>query len=526
MWNGSIKMKEIVVVGGGTAGWLTALMVQRKMPNFNISLIESEEIGILGAGEGTTPTFVEALDWLGIPLSELMEKTGSTFKNGIKFTNWTPEGNYYYHNFGSQLPIISPNIKNSFNQTFNQNSLYYSMTTYHKVKNTESDYSSMINEKNSVPFIYLEDKNMDNPIYNYDQLAYFSIHFDARKVANFLKEKGIERGIKKIEGKVVKINEDKNKNISSVVLENSLEIKTDFIFDCSGFYKLFIGKHFNSEWKDLSDKLTTNAAIPFFLPAETIENVPPYTESIAMKYGWVWKIPLQDRYGCGYVYNSNLISYDEAKKELDEYLGFCVDSPRSFSFSAGYYKTPWTNNCISVGLSSGFLEPLEATSIWTSIYFLQILLSDCSQLFNNSKINRDYYNSRFSEWFEQTADFIFLHYMGKRNDTVFWEHYNNNIPQSIKEVFSRWESAIPTFNEFGSITDDRGFALPNWFEVSYGLGLINEKNIKLAFEYNGWDSFNSWFNTVKNNQKNISDVSMNHGKMIKALGGYKDIGVE
>jgi tryptophan halogenase len=528
MWSNKGKMKNIVIVGGGTAGWITALMLKRKDPGINVTLIESEEIGILGAGEGTTPIFVETMDWLGISLSEFIEKTGCTFKNGIKFTNWTPEGNYYYHNFGSSVPIISPNTKNSFNQTFNQNSLYYSMTAYNTIKNEESDYSSMINENNKVPFVYIGDKEMHNPIYNYDQLAYFSIHFDARKVANFLKEKALDRGIKRIEGRVVDINENKDGNISSLILENSLKVNTDFVFDCSGLSKMFIGKHFNSEWKDLSSKLTTNAAIPFFLPKEKSENLPPYTESIAMKYGWVWKIPLQHRYGCGYVYNSNLVSYDNAKKELDEYLGFSVESPRSFNFNAGYYKTPWVKNCISIGLSSGFLEPLEATSIWTSIYFLHILLSDMSQLFDNSQNTLDYYNSRFCRWFEETADFIFLHYMGKRDDTDFWKHYNdkNNIPESIKEIFERWEFSIPTFNEFGSITDDRGFGLPNWFEVSYGLGLINIDKIKKAFEYNDWEKMNPWFDEIKFNQKALSDISMNHGELIKSLGGYKDIGVE
>ena len=519
-------MKNILIVGGGTAGWITALMVKRKMPNFNVSLVESDEIGILGAGEGTTPNFVEIMDWLGIPLTDLIENTGCTIKNGIKFTNWTPKKDYYYHNFGSQIPSISPNLKNSFSQTFNQSSLYYLMTAYHKINKKESDYSSIISEKRKVPFTYVENKRKNNAIFNYDQLANFAVHFDARKLANFLKQKGIERGIERIEGKVSNIETDENNNISAIILENLFKIKTDFVFDCSGFNKIIIGKHYNTEWKDLSDKLTTNAAIPFFLPKEKEDSLPPYTESIAMKYGWIWKIPLQERYGCGYVYNSRLVSYEDAKKELDSYLGFSVESPRSFSFVPGYYKSPWTKNCLAVGLSSGFLEPLEATSIWTSIYFLQILLSDVSQLFNNSENARKYYNSRFCEWWEQTADFIFLHYMGKRNDTDFWKHYTENVPDSIKEVFARWESSIPTFNEFSSITDDRGFALQSWFDVSYGLDLINFNRISYAFEKNEWSEYNEWFNNIKNNQKMLSETSMNHGEMIKVLNGYKETGVQ
>ena len=519
-------MKKILVVGGGTAGWLTALMVKRKMPNFIVSLVESEEIGILGAGEGTTPSFVSIMDWLDISLKELVENTGCTLKTGIKFTNWTPSNDYYYHNFGSNMPEISPNLQNTFNETFNQNSLYYLMTAYHKINKKESDYSSMINERNKAPYLYVEDKKQDNPLLNYQQLAYYAVHFDARKLANFLKQKGIERGIERIEGKVVTINTDNNNNISNVILENSLKIETDFVFDCSGLGRIIIGKHYNAEWKDLSNKLTTNAAIPFFLPKAEENNLPSYTESIAMKYGWIWKIPLQHRYGCGYVYNSKLVSYDDAKKELEEYLGFSVESPKSFSFTPGYYKNTWIKNCVAVGLSSGFLEPLEATSIWTSLYFLQILLSDVSQLFNDSEKSREYYNSRFCDWWEQTADFIFLHYMGKRDDTDFWKHYNENVPNSIKEIFIRWESSVPTFNEFGSITNDRGFSLQNWFDVCYGLNLLNFDRIDDAFEQNEWSKYSDLFNHIKNNQKIFAEVSVNHEKMLKDLGGYKEFGVQ
>jgi hypothetical protein len=153
-------------------------------------------------------------------------------------------------------------------------------------------------------------------------------------------------------------------------------------------------------------------------------------------------------------------------------------------------------------------------------------LSDISQLFNDSEKTREFYNLRFCEWFEQTSDFIFLHYMGKRNDTDFWKHYTENVPNSIKEVFARWESSIPTFNEFSSITDDRGFSLQSWFDVCYGLDLINFNTINNAFEQNEWFKYDEFFNDVKNNQKMLSETSMNHGEMIKVLNGYREARVQ
>jgi hypothetical protein len=155
----------------------------------------------------------------------------------------------------------------------------------------------------------------------------------------------------------------------SLILENNEEQLVDFVFDCSGFHRLLIGKHFNSEWASYKEYLPVDMAVPFFIPID--EEIPPYTEAIAMKYGWMWKIPLQNRYGCGYVFDSSLISEEDAAKEIEEYLGFVPEYPRknkgAFKFNAGGYKTPWVKNCIAIGLASNFIEPLEATSIFSSI---------------------------------------------------------------------------------------------------------------------------------------------------------------
>jgi tryptophan halogenase len=519
-------MKNIVVVGGGTAGWLTALFAKKALPdNCKITLVESEEIGILGAGEGTTPAFISIMDWLGIPVSEFILKTGATFKNGSKFTNWRGDGSHYWHNFGSLVYELSGGSQDSFNFNFNHSNLYYHNMVKEKFNLSEIDLVALLCENNKVPHIQNIYKNDDlNPLFNYQQIANFAIHFDAIKVADFLKNIGIERGINWVEGKVIGIDDDINGNITKLITENNIEIDVDFIFDCSGFYKLIIGRHYKSKWKSIQDKLTIKCSQPFFLPLEKENKIPPYTEAIAMKYGWVWKIPLQHRFGCGYSFDTDYITKEEAKKEIIDYLGFEPEFGDSFSFRAGWLETPWVNNCIAMGVSSAFLEPLEASSIWTTAYFLEILFSDPAQIFIQDSRIKDFYNYRFNSWWTEVSDFIYLHYMGGRSDTKFWEKFQNieNSPIGIQKMLKKWEWALPRYTDFLSDTGDRAFQLQNWTEVCYGLSLLNSKRINLSMQINKWDGYTQIVKNKKIKQKEFLYQSLYHEDMLRELGGLNE----
>jgi tryptophan halogenase len=243
-----------------------------------------------------------------------------------------------------------------------------------------------------------------------------------------------------------------------------------------------------------------------------------------MKYGWMWKIPLQERFGCGYSYDTDYITKEEAKQEIIDYLGFEPEFRDSFSFRAGYLETPWVNNCIAMGISSAFLEPLEASSIWTTTYFLEILFSDAGQLFiDDDRIKNDY-NYRFNCWWEEVSDFIYLHYMGGRTDTPFWEKFQdkNNIPTGIKHYLDKWEWALPRYLDFTSKTGDRAFLLQNWFEVCYGLGLLNKERIRASIEINNWEDYAELFNNKQRLQKEIAEQTVGHGNMLKILGGLRE----
>ena len=481
------SVMDLVVLGGGTAGWLTALYAKIVMPTKRITVIESDDIGILGAGEGATPHLITLLDILDIPVSHFIKETGATIKSSIKFTNWNNEGNqdYYHHSFN-----VYGNVAWSF---YNQNVNYVQSSPSSYVAGCalgqrlpEYDLNSKLAKHNKVPFLYDERRqDVSNPIIQFEHISSFSIHFDAVKVASFLKKIAIERNINVVEGILENYKENEDGDIQTLILKSGKEIKSDFIIDCSGFNRFF-PKAFDSEWVSYKDKLPVNSAIPFFLPMEE-DSIPSYTEAIAMKYGWIWKIPLQERYGCGYVFDSTLINSEEAKKEVEEYLGFEIEVPRTLNFEPGYYKTPWVKNVISIGLSAGFVEPLEATSIWTSITTIGNLFSSPELIYRNDQRIVDDFNNRFCKLNEDILTFIYFHYMSERKDTPFWEKFTReNAPEQLKNLYDICDYRLLEFSDIQSLT----WSIDSWYQVAIGTRQLNlEKFSKFSMFYNYTASF-------------------------------------
>lgn len=470
-------------MGGGATGWITALYAQRVMPETKITVIESEEIGILGAGEGSTPHLINFLDFVGIPTSDLIKHADATIKNGIKFTNWKNKKDYFYHGFSvfNGLDFDGCNVNEN---AISINSSFVSNSVFSKNIN-ESSFVNKVSEKNKVLFKEKDQKpsNLLNNILNFETLGYFSVHFNASKLANLLKGVAQDRGIIRVEGTVDSIYEDNNGNISSVGIgEKRFEL--DFIFDCSGFARKIIGKHYSSKWKSHSDKLPVDSAVPFFIPIKENEPVPAYTEAIAMKYGWMWKIPTKERFGCGYVYDSTLISETQAMQEIEKYLGYEPFYPRkdkgSFKFSAGYYEEPWKNNCIAVGLASGFIEPLEATSIWVTIQSLKAVFSNVENLSFLDKRYASHFNKKFRDMSDEVVDFIYFHYMSKRSDTEFWKKFSiDNAPPKIQKMMESWEYRLPEFDDFNG---DSTWGMNSWLVVASGIDQLNSQLIKKSFD--------------------------------------------
>jgi len=455
-------MSNIVIVGGGTAGWMTALYAKHILPHCTVTVIASEEIGVLGAGESTTPMTVDFLDILKLPISEVISETKASVKVAARFTGWNNTGDYYYNPFGADGELAIESLDHFYYKDVREDCRVFPIAILNNDTQKDYDFNIKLAEKNLFPF----DKNKN-------RLANFSINFDASLMAKYLKNIAIqERGIIYIDDVVDSFENNQDGSISYIITKTH-KVKADFVFDCSGFNRLIIGKHFNTKWISYEDSLPVDKAFPFFLSHEQVgKGVVPYTNAIAMKYGWMWMTPLQHRYGCGYTFDSSYISVDEAKKEVEEYFGFEVNPPKPglfFQFKAGTYEKSWVKNCISIGLASGFIEPLEATSILSGLHNLRNI--DPDMILNISDKYIDDYNERFKKNQSEIVDFIYLHYLCTRDDTEFWKYFskNNIIPISLSEKIDKANKAELSWKDF---EETNIFGLENYLFVIDGNGIM------------------------------------------------------
>jgi tryptophan halogenase len=371
-------MKKVVIVGGGTAGWLTALVVNKFWKDTNVTLIESSKIGILGAGEGGTSNFGKMLSLLEINQEDFFKRTKSTVKGGLHLYNWTGNNELMKHLFFGEGP-------NDFNKVY----------------------------------------------------AY---HFDSKLVAEYFKEIALVRGVNWIDGEVAKID-NTNEIINNIKLKNGELIDLDFVFDCSGFARLIIDGVHNQEWVSYSPYLMMNKAFTFFLPQNnhfTIQDN-TFTNTISMDAGWMFQIPLQHRWGCGYVFNTKYKTIEEGKVEVEKYVGQEIEIRKVFDFNPGTHKKSWVGNSISIGLSYGFIEPLEATSLMSSIMQLKRLIDI---KFNDE--HKDHYNKWCYQINEQNLNFIRYHYLCERDDTPFWrECAKMPLPPKLDKILDSNKQLIP-----------------------------------------------------------------------------------
>jgi hypothetical protein len=311
-----------------------------------------------------------------------------------------------------------------------------------------------------------------------DEPAGYSFHFDARLTAQYFRKVAEERGVIRVEGKTKDFNLDMKRNVVGIVMEDGTKYKSDFVFDCTGFSRLIIGKLFGTPWKTYQDKLTVNTAIPFFLPQSETE-IKPYTRAIAMKYGWMWQIPLQNRWGCGYIFDDEFIDYNGAKKEVEEFLGRPIEVNKVIQFAAGRFTNCWVNNVIAVGLSAGFTEPLEATSIMTAIGSLRDLSKNLLDNYNETTIQQ--FNDFMSSYNDEIVDFLQFHYITKRTDTPFWKYYTEKSPLSdnLRNIVeSYFNGKFFTIDENDKVV----FAESNYMEVGYGLEFFDSDYFKRIYQ--------------------------------------------
>ena len=463
-----MKTYNFTIVGSGTAGWMTALFLARNYPWVNITVISSSEIGILGAGEGVTPHFLHYLNKIGINVSDIIKYCKGTFKNGIKFTNWNGDTRSYFHPFHDEGSFDAFKITDYdgsgisaivLDRIVNANNL------------DECVFSAHASEKGLTKLKPNNQLGKDGIMNQYDAIGNYALHFDAVALAKYLKRIAVSKRVRYIDDEVDKVLTNEEGYINGLQTVSGDIYDTDFVFDCSGFKRLIIGKHFNAPWKSYQESLPVNKAMPFFIDHDNT-NVPPYTEAIAMKYGWVWKIPVEGRYGCGYVYDSNLVSDQQILEEIKETFGSDVESPRTFEFEAGRYETPWVKNCIAIGLSAGFIEPLEATSIMTAVLALGEFIPNTL----GNVLKDEYYINRYNKFVtkvqDDTFDFIFLHYLTKREDTEFWRSFKDrSAPEGVQKFLEECKYTIPSSSFLRSISEM--YETASWFCVAKGLRILN-----------------------------------------------------
>jgi tryptophan 7-halogenase len=446
-------ISKIVIVGGGTSGWLAASMLCHhfKRELCQIQLVESDEIGTVAVGESTVPPFVGLIRRLGINEQEFIRATEATYKLGIQFVGWHQRNRKYFHPFG----VIGRAIGN---QDFYQ---CWLKARAHGDTSSLSDFSPCsVMAENGRFFPPAEARN--TPIGG----ANYALHVDAQLVARYLRRYAEARGLERVAGKVAQVRQRDNGFIRSVALADGREIQGDFFIDCTGFSGLLIGQALGVGCVDWSDYLPCDRAIVTKTAAQ--KPLPAFTRATAQPAGWSWQIPLQHRMGQGYVYSSRFCSDAGAKSTLMRSLGgTALDDPRVIPFTTGHRKEQWKHNCLSIGLASGFVEPLEATSIHMIARGMDFFLryfpdSDC-----DAALIREY-NRRMVADYQEIRDFIVVHYSATaRDDSPFWQWCQNiTLPDSLLE-------RIELFKGSGALPEgiDELFRASSWQSVFEGMGI-------------------------------------------------------
>ena len=445
------KIKHVVIAGGGTAGWMAAAAVAKLLgKTVKVSLVESEEIGTVGVGEATIPTLLTLHELLKIKEQDFISAVGGTFKLGISFENWHDVGKDYIHSFG-----------------YTGKDCWAAGFQHFWLKGKElgisKDFGEYCNEWAAAKqnrFAVLPNQNLN-----------YAYHFDSSRYAAFLRKIAEEHGAVRIEGKIEAVQQHEQTGfITGLRLESGQQVDGDFFVDCTGFRGLLIEQTLHAGYDDWQHWLPCDSALA--VQTENVQPPIPYTRSIAHEAGWQWRIPLQHRTGNGLVYCSKFWSRDEAEAKLRGNLeGELVTDPRPIKFQTGTRRRHWVKNCVAVGLSSGFMEPLESTSI----HLIQRSIVRFMQMFPSDGVRQpdiEEFNNQMRFEIENIRDFIILHYhVTNRTDTPFWRHCRTmEIPESLQH-------RIDLFKETGRVfkVPTELFGENSWTQVMLGQGLSPEQ---------------------------------------------------
>ncbi|HEY6126464.1 MAG TPA: tryptophan halogenase family protein [Steroidobacteraceae bacterium] len=454
-----LRIRDIVIVGGGTAGWMAAACFARllKSPDIRIQVIESDAIGSVGVGEATIPHILYFNRLLGLDEDAFVRTTNATFKLGIEFVNWGRVGQRYIHPFGPY--------------GVNMEGLHFHHFWLRHSRSADAPgvdaYNLQVLAAQAGRFQRPEMKMQGSPL----QTISYAFHFDASLYAKFLRDFALARGVTRIEGKITRVQQHAESGfIESVTLESGQTIPGDLFIDCSGFRGLLTEQTLQSGYDDWGSYLPCDRAIA--RACRKVGDPIPYTRATAKSAGWQWRIPLQSRTGNGHVYCSEYLSDEAALESLNSDLdGETISEPNFLRFRAGIRRKPWNKNVIALGLASGFLEPLESTSI----HLIQSAIARLMTNFPDKSFNQpdiDYYNRRTRLEFEQVRDFIVLHYHATaRDDSPFWDYCRNMpIPDSLAERIAIYRENARLYRH-----DNELFSETSWFAVMHGQNIVPQR---------------------------------------------------
>ncbi|MCV2350519.1 tryptophan halogenase family protein [Paucibacter sp. Y2R2-4] len=468
-----IPYRSILIVGGGTAGWLAAAYLQRVLGSnpelpLQIRLVESLEIGSIGVGEATVPTLLTTLQTIGIPESALFTQADATLKNGIRFNGWKHGGSasadHFDHPFDHPIQLAGHSTM-----------LHWMNLRQRGLTEQAFDEAGVVQtalfETNQSP------KFLNSP--DYQAPITYAYHLDAIKLAALLRKVASERGVQHSYGEVTEV-EVGEEGIQAVRLKDGQRLTADLYIDCTGFAGLLIGKALNAPWVSYADSLLCDRAVACPIAHRDAQQpLRSYTTATARGAGWTWEIDLQSRTGTGYVYSSAHCSDDEALATLRQMHGSAIPmaEPRLLKMRIGHRARMWEKNCLALGLAGGFIEPLESTGIYLIERALQSFV-DFLPATASAAQGRNKFNALMADLYDELRDFILLHYViSGRRDTPFWRDYTEEvvIPPSLQELLDLWDEKLPHNTDIQR--KQSLFVAGNYFYILAGMGRLPSKGI-------------------------------------------------
>jgi tryptophan halogenase len=477
-------IKKIVVVGGGSAGWLTAAIVAAEhcvsagANPITVTLVESKEIATIGVGEGTWPSMRETIRKIGISEAEFITACDASFKQGSKFVGWSNSADgYYYHPF--TLPAAYGEID---------------LVPHWQQHREGISFADAVCPQGYVCDRGLAPKQARTPEFAYN--LNYGYHLNAGKFTELLCRHSVKNlGVVHIQDDVSSVVAEEDGSISALRLKSGSSLEGDIFVDCTGFHALLIGKHFAVPYLDKKNILFNDCALAVPVPyVDQNEPIASCTTGTARSHGWIWDIGLSSRRGVGYVYSSSHTSDDEAQRNLEDYIGRTGDpsvlekvSVRKIKFSPGYRSTFWKKNCVAIGLSAGFIEPLEATALALIEQSAQTLAEELPADSSSMAIVAKRFNQKFQHHWERIIDFLKLHYvLSQRTDTSYWHDHRADcsVPESLQELLTLWKNRSPWVCD--SYLRSELFPSASFQYVLYGMqpNATSERSARQAFEQN------------------------------------------